>query len=74
MADMDYHRNLTRREWQILRLMALGHDYPAIEKRLGIRSHITALNHAKNLYRKIGVWCRTDAARYAWENELVHRD
>jgi len=51
---------LTDRELEILRLVALGHTNVAIAHALGI-SHRTAAKHLEHIYRKLGVTSRAAA-------------
>ena len=46
--------NLTRRELEIVRLLAIGCTYAQIAARLGISAHTVAC-HLKNTYRKLDV-------------------
>ena len=55
---------LTRRELEVLRLVAGGETNAGIAQQLGLSVH-TVERHAANLYRKIGARGRADAATYA---------
>ena len=55
---------LTRREEDVLRLIADGESNAQIGQRLGISEH-TVERHAANLYRKIGARGRADATAWA---------
>ena len=57
--------SLTRRETEVLRLLATGDSNGEIARRLGITIH-TVERHLANLYRKIGARGRADAVAYAW--------
>ena len=54
---------LTRRQYEVLRLAALGMDYRAIALELGV-SPQTAKNHAQMIYLKAGAHCLADALRW----------
>jgi DNA-binding CsgD family transcriptional regulator len=45
---------LTRRELEVVRLLAIGCTYAQIAERLGISAHTVAC-HLKNTYRKLDV-------------------
>lgn len=60
--------NLTAREREVLRLLALGLDNQAIARRLQLSAH-TARTHVGNILRKLGVHSRADAARIALSEE-----
>ena len=55
---------LTPREAEVLRLIAAGATNADIAERLGLSIH-TIERHAANLYRRIGVHSRAEAAAYA---------
>ena len=57
-------RALTRREFEILQLVAEGHANAAIGRKLWVTEQ-TVKFHLSNVYRKIGVENRTAAARWA---------
>lgn len=61
---------LTKREKTLLRSVAKGLSNQAIGKELWI-SEQTVKFHLSNIYRKLGVTSRTEAARYAYEHGLV---
>ncbi|MDI6709588.1 MAG: response regulator transcription factor [Thermoanaerobacterales bacterium] len=65
-----YHDDLTERELEVLQLVALGESNRAIAGRLFI-SEKTVKNHLTNIFQKIGVSDRTQAALYAVKNRLV---
>jgi DNA-binding NarL/FixJ family response regulator len=56
--------SLTRREREVLALVAEGLSNRAIADRLGVRER-TVKFHASNVYGKLGVRNRTAASRYA---------
>ncbi|MEM8957339.1 MAG: response regulator transcription factor [Pseudomonadota bacterium] len=60
-----YHR-LTKREKQVLKLVAQGESNKAVASRLGITEHTVKL-HVHNLVNKIGVSNRTAAASFYFE-------
>jgi pimeloyl-ACP methyl ester carboxylesterase/DNA-binding CsgD family transcriptional regulator len=57
-------RALTRRETDVLRLVAAGQSNAQIARRLGVSVH-TVERHVANLYPKIGARGRADATAYA---------
>ena len=61
---------LTRRELEILALVAEGHSNSAIAKRLWVTEQ-TVKFHLSNIYRKLDVANRTAASRWAHEHGLV---
>ena len=62
--------NLTEREAEVLRLLALGQSNPDIAKALVI-SRKTVEHHLEHIYNKIGVTCRTSAVVYAVQNGIA---
>ena len=63
---------LSKREKQVLTLIAEGFDNPTISERLFI-SGGTVENHVTNIYNKLGLRSRAEAVTWAWENHLVER-
>ena len=61
---------LTEREVSILRAVARGLSNQAIGKELWVTEQ-TVKFHLTNIYRKLGVANRTEAARYAYQRGLV---
>jgi DNA-binding CsgD family transcriptional regulator/pimeloyl-ACP methyl ester carboxylesterase len=61
---------LSRREAEVLRLVAAGESNSQIARRLGLSIH-TVERHVANLYRKIGARGRADATAYALRNGLA---
>jgi two-component system, NarL family, response regulator LiaR len=64
---------LTNREMEILRLIARGHSNSEIADDLVI-SENTVKGHVSNILSKLHLADRTQAAVFAWEQGLVHRD
>ena len=64
---------LTKREIEILRAVAQGLSNQEIGEKLWVTEQ-TVKFHLTNIYRKLGVENRTEAARYAYENRLVDDD
>jgi two-component system nitrate/nitrite response regulator NarL len=62
--------DLTRRELQVLRLVASGAGTPAMAEGLGV-SRATVRNHVQNILGKLGVHSRLEAAAYATRHRLV---
>jgi pimeloyl-ACP methyl ester carboxylesterase/DNA-binding CsgD family transcriptional regulator len=60
---------LTRRETEVLRLLAAGESNAQIGRRLGISSH-TIERHVTNIYNKIDARGRADATAYALRHGL----
>ena len=61
---------LTERELEILKALAGGHSNKQIAKQLWLAEQ-TVKFHLTNIYRKLEVSNRTEAARYAFEQGLV---
>jgi DNA-binding CsgD family transcriptional regulator len=61
---------LSRREVEVLRLVAAGESNAQIARRLGLSTH-TVERHVANLYRKIGARGRADATAYALRSGLA---
>lgn len=61
---------LTEREISILKLVAKGLSNRAISRDLWVTEQ-TVKFHLTNIYRKLGVANRTEAARYAYQHGLV---
>jgi DNA-binding NarL/FixJ family response regulator len=64
---------LTDRELVIVRAVARGLSNDAIAKELWVAEQ-TVKFHLTNIYRKLGVSNRTEAARYAFERGLLDHD
>ena len=63
-------RELTRRELEILRLVAEGHSNSQLAKMLWVTEQ-TVKFHLSNIYRKLNVANRTEASRWAQLNGLL---
>ena len=61
---------LTRREVEILRLVAEGHSNSQLARMLWVTEQ-TVKFHLSNVYRKLGVANRTEASRWAQVNGLL---
>lgn len=61
---------LSRREVEVLRLLAAGESNSQIARRLGLSTH-TVERHVVNLYRKIGARGRAEATAYALRSGLA---
>jgi DNA-binding NarL/FixJ family response regulator len=61
---------LTRRELEILRLVAEGHSNAQLARMLWVTEQ-TVKFHLSNVYRKLGVSNRTEASRWAQLNGLL---
>ncbi|MFW5713824.1 MAG: LuxR C-terminal-related transcriptional regulator, partial [Brevefilum sp.] len=64
---------LTNREMEVLRLIARGMTNSNIAEKLFI-SENTVKGHVSNILSKLQLADRTQAAVYAWEQGLVHRN
>ena len=64
------HQQLTRRELEILRLVAAGASNGRIARQLWVTEQ-TIKFHLSNVYRKLGVANRTEASHYAHVHELI---
>ncbi len=65
--------DLSEREVEILRLVAAGHSNREIGTELFISGH-TVANHVRSILRKTGAANRTEAAGYAYRNQLLGED
>ena len=71
--EIDYRQNhagLTGREIEVLHLMAEGQTNPEISQALSISTH-TAKSHVINIFNKLGVNNRTQAAVMATFQQLI---
>ena len=64
------NNNLTRRETQVLHLLAKGHSNPQIASRLGISTH-TVKSHVIHIFNKMGVNDRIQAAVAATKRQII---
>jgi DNA-binding NarL/FixJ family response regulator len=64
---------LTRREVQILRLVAEGHSNAQVARILWVTQQ-TVKFHLSNIYRKLGVANRTEASRWAQLHGLLSQE
>jgi DNA-binding NarL/FixJ family response regulator len=64
------HPDLTRRELEILRLVAEGLSNAELAKMLWVTEQ-TVKFHLSNIYRKLNVSNRTEASRWAQLNDLL---
>jgi PAS domain S-box-containing protein len=62
--------SLTRREREVLKLLAAGANTRVLAERLGI-SPATVRNHVQNLFGKLGVHSRLEAVAYANAHRLL---
>jgi len=68
-APLDEKSALTKRELEVLRLLAQGYRNQRIAEELCI-SERTVRSHLRNIYDKIGVQSRTEAALWAMRQGL----
>ena len=64
---------LTEREMEVLKLIAKGHSNDQIAEQLVI-SIGTVKGHVSNILSKLHLVDRTQAAAYAWQAGIVHRE
>jgi len=62
--------NLTPREREVLRLIALGHTSVEIAQKLGL-SPRTIETHRARIHRKLGLSTRAELVRYALQHQLL---
>jgi LuxR family maltose regulon positive regulatory protein len=60
----EQHKILTKRELEVLKLLADGYKYREIADKIFV-SHDTVKTHTKHIYEKLGVGNRTQAIRRA---------
>ncbi|NIW44639.1 MAG: response regulator, partial [Gammaproteobacteria bacterium] len=65
--------DLTKREMEILKLIADGSNNSEIAKKLVISMH-TVKGHVSNILSKLHLADRTQAAVYAWQKGVVRRE
>ncbi len=63
---------LTRREREVLHLIAKGDDNDAIAEKLSITLG-TVKNHVSNVYEKLGLRTRAEVVAWAWENGIIKK-
>lgn len=68
--DAEKIKSLTKRELDVLKLLAVGMFNKEVGKQLEI-SERTVKNHVSNIFKKLGVTDRTQAAVFAIRNNLV---
>jgi two-component system, NarL family, response regulator LiaR len=71
--EMNPFQELTERELDVLRMIALGRNNQEIAIELVI-SEKTVKTHITNILSKLHFKDRTQAAAYAWQNGIVRRD
>jgi NarL family two-component system response regulator LiaR len=64
---------LTKREMEVLKLIAKGLNNREIAEQLVISEH-TVKGHVSNIFSKLHLADRTQAAVYAWQKGVVQRD
>jgi DNA-binding NarL/FixJ family response regulator len=69
-ADASPVDTLTRREREVLRLLAAGSGTAASAKRLGV-SRATIRNHVQSIFAKLGVHTRLEAVAQATRHRLL---
>jgi predicted ATPase/DNA-binding CsgD family transcriptional regulator len=69
-ASLPSGESLTRRETEVLRLLAQGFSNAEIAERLVI-SVVTVNSYLRSIYSKMGVSSRTRATRYALDHHLI---
>ena len=65
--------DLTNREMEVLKLIANGLNNRDISEQLVISEH-TVKGHVSNILSKLHLADRTQAAVYAWQKGVVHRE
>ena len=63
-------KELTKREIDVLRLIARDHTYQEVAARLGLSAH-TVASHIKKAYRKLGVHSAGAAVMHAMRLGLL---
>lgn len=66
-------QSLSARETDVLRLIAKGYTTTRTAELLGISAH-TATGYIKDIYRKLNIGSRAEAALEATRRGLIHRD
>jgi len=65
--------NMTERELEVLKMIAQGFSNSLIAEKLVI-SEYTVKGHVSNILSKLQLTDRTQAAVYAWQQGIVHRE
>jgi DNA-binding NarL/FixJ family response regulator len=68
--SVDAHGGLSRREQEVLRLVATGRSNREIATELFLSEH-TVARHLQNIFAKLDVSSRTAASAFAHEHDLV---
>ena len=71
--ELNPFTELTNREMEVLRLIANGSSNSEIAEQLVISEH-TVKGHVSNIFSKLHLADRTQAAVYAWQKGVVRRD
>jgi NarL family two-component system response regulator LiaR len=71
--ELNPFNELTNREMEVLKLIANGLNNNKIAEQLFITEH-TVKGHVSNILSKLHLSDRTQAAVYAWQKGVVHRD
>jgi DNA-binding NarL/FixJ family response regulator len=69
-SGVDHNGGLSRRELEVLRLLAIGLNTRAAAERLHV-SPATVRNHVQNLFAKLDVHSRLEAVAYASRHRLL---
>jgi DNA-binding NarL/FixJ family response regulator len=73
--DAERHRypvpRLTPRQWELLRLLAVGHTNTQIARRLGVSAG-TVRTHLENIYERLHVSSRTAAVTRAFPDRAAN--
>jgi PAS domain S-box-containing protein len=69
-AGVDHNAVLSRRELEVLRLLAIGLNTRTVAERLHV-SPATVRNHVQNLFAKLEVHSRLEAVAYASRHRLL---
>ncbi|HMH52074.1 MAG TPA: LuxR C-terminal-related transcriptional regulator [Candidatus Acidoferrum sp.] len=69
-AGVDHNTVLSRRELEVLRLLAIGLNTRSLAERLHV-SPATVRNHVQNLFAKLEVHSRLEAVAYASRHRLL---
>ena len=71
--DLNPFTELTKREMEVLKLIASGLSNNEIAEQLVISDH-TVKGHVSNIFSKLHLADRTQAAVYAWQKGVVRRE